>query len=305
MAEENKNPAPAAKPDKNSKRGSSLKPDFATAGGIALAFGGIVGGLLLEGGKIRDITQITAAMIVLGGTFGAVMVTTPMRVLRGAIKRLVNVVMDNTQSPDAAIEEIIGYAMKARKNGLVSLEKEADTIENPFLKKALNLAVDGTDLQELQKMMELEIQLEEGRGMAEAKVFENAGGYSPTIGIIGAVLGLIQVMKNLANIEEVGHGIAVAFVATVYGVGLANIFLLPGASKIKARIEQDIEMKELILQGVVGIVEGLNPKLIRSKLEAYRHPEPVKAVKAGKPAAEKTAVSAPPAGAQPAPSPSA
>lgn len=301
MAEEIRT-APAAKAEKAGKGGSTSKPDIATVGGIALAFGGIVGGLLLEGGKMRDITQLTAAMIVLGGTFGAVMVTTPLRVLRGAIKRLVHVVMDNTQSPDAAIDEIIGYAMKARKNGLVSLEKEADAIENPFLKKALNLAVDGTDLQELQKMMELEIQLEEGRAMAEAKVFENAGGYSPTIGIIGAVLGLIQVMKNLANIEEVGHGIAVAFVATVYGVGLANIFLLPGASKIKARIEQDIEMKELILQGVVGIVEGLNPKLIRSKLEAYRHPEPVKADKKDKKAgAQASSKPAAPA-AEPAPS---
>jgi len=281
MAEETTKSVPAAKPEKPSKGGAKAKPDLATLGGLALAIGGIVGGLLLEGGKMRDITQFTAAMIVLGGTFGAVMVTTPLGVLRGGLKRLVHGVMDNKQSPDAAIEEIIGYAMKARKNGLVSLEKEAEAIQNPFLKKALNLAVDGTDLQELQKMMELEIQLEEGRAMAEAKVFENAGGYSPTIGIIGAVLGLIQVMKNLANIDEVGRGIAVAFVATVYGVALANIVLLPAAAKIKARIEGDIEMKELILQGVVGIVEGLNPKLIRSKLEAYRHPEPVKVVKGG------------------------
>jgi chemotaxis protein MotA len=307
MAEETKKFAAATKSEKSGQPSSKLKPDLATVGGIVLAFGGILGGLLLEGGKVRDITQVTAAMIVLGGTFGAVMVTTPMGVLLGAVKRLKNVVMDNTQSPDAAIEEIIGYAMKARKNGLVSLEQEADKIENQFLKKALSLAVDGTDLQELQKMMELEIQLEEGRAMAEAKVFENAGGYSPTIGIIGAVLGLIQVMKNLANIEEVGHGIAVAFVATVYGVGLANIFLLPGASKIKARVERDIEMKELMLQGVVGIVEGLNPKLIRSKLQAYRHPEPAKAAKANKKQAADNKTAGEPAsgGAQPAPSASA
>jgi chemotaxis protein MotA len=131
------------------------------------------------------------------------------------------------------------------------------------------------------------------RAMAEASVFESAGGYSPTIGIIGAVMGLIQVMKNLANIEEVGHGIAVAFVATVYGVGLANIFLLPAANKIKARIERDTELKELKLEGVVAIVEGLNPKLIRSKLEAYRHEEKkeakVKKEKASPAAAPKPA----------------
>jgi chemotaxis protein MotA len=172
------------------------------------------------------------------------------------------------------IEQVIGFATKARKNGLVSLEQEALTIEDPFLKKALTLAVDGTDLLEIRKMLELQICLEEENAEAEAKVFECAGGYAPTVGIIGAVMGLIQVMKNLANIDEVGHGIAVAFVATVYGVGLANLFLLPAASKIKARAHAEIERKELILEGVAGIVEGLNPKLIRSKLECYSHKKP-------------------------------
>jgi chemotaxis protein MotA len=246
------------------------RPDIATIAGILLAFGGIVGGLLMEGGRVKDISQITAAFIVLGGTFGAVMVSTPLAVLKGAAVRLVHVFLDKTQPPDAAIEQIIGYATKARKNGLVSLETEALAIQDPFLRKALTLAVDGTDLQELRNMMQLEIDLADNRAQAQAKVFECAGGYSPTIGIIGAVMGLIQVMKNLANIEEVGHGIAVAFVATVYGVGIANIFLLPAATKIKARIESDTQLKELKLEGVVAIVEGLNPKLIRSKLEAYQ-----------------------------------
>jgi chemotaxis protein MotA len=253
---------------KNKKTGA--RPDFTTVGGILLAFGGIVGGLLMEGGRIKDISQITAAFIVLGGTFGAVMVSTPIRVLKGAAMRLIHVLMDNTQSPDAVIEELIVYATKARKNGLVSLEAEALEIQDPFLRKALTLAVDGTDLQEIRNMMQLEIETVENRALAEAKVFESAGGYSPTIGIIGAVMGLIQVMKNLANIEEVGRGIAVAFVATLYGVGLANILLLPAATKIKSRIELETEMKQLKLEGVVAIVEGLNPKLIRSKLDAYK-----------------------------------
>src|SRR5206468_7981832 len=133
-----------------------------------------------------------------------------------------------------------------------------------FLRKALNLAVDGTDLDVIRKTMELQISLEEHHAEQEAKVFESAGGYAPTIGIIGAVLGLIQVMKNLANIEEVGHGIAVAFVATVYGVGAANLVLLPAANKIKARISAEVQRKTLIIEAVSGIVEGLNPKLIRS-----------------------------------------
>jgi chemotaxis protein MotA len=220
------------------------RPDFVTISGIALALGGILGGLIMEGGRITDVAQITAAFIVLGGTFGAVMISTPLAVLKGALVRFAHVFLDKTQPPDAAIEQLIGYATKARKNGLVSLESEALEIRDPFLRKA--------------------------HALAEARVFEAAGGYSPTIGIIGAVMGLIQVMKNLANIEEVGHGIAVAFVATVYGVGIANIFLLPAANKIKARIERDTELKELKLEGVVAIVEGLNPKLIRSKLEAYQ-----------------------------------
>src|SRR3984957_15892923 len=247
------------------------RPDFATIVGLFLAFGGIVGGLLMEGGNIRDISQITAAIIVIGGTCGAVMISTPMSVLLGSARRLVHVFVDRMEAPDAVIDELIGYAASARRTGLVALEDEAMQVQDPFLRKALNLAVDGTDLQEIRNMMQLEIELSENQGLAEARVFECAGGYSPTIGIIGAVMGLIQVMKNLANIEEVGHGIAVAFVATVYGVGLANVVLLPAATKIKARIESESALKELKLEGVVGIVEGMNPKLIRHKLEAYQY----------------------------------
>src|SRR3984893_15577305 len=282
-----------APPDKAKKPGGA-RPDIATLGGILLAFGGILGGLLMEGGKIKDVSQITAAIIVLGWTFGAVMVSTPLSVLNGAALRLIHILLDKTQAPDAAIEEIIGFATKARKNGLVSLENDAVQIQDPFLRKALTLAVDGTDLQEMRNMMQLEIDMTESRAMAEAKVFECAGGYSPTIGIIGAVMGLIQVMKNLANIEEVGHGIAVAFVATVYGVGLANIFLLPAASKVKSRVERDTTLKELKLEGVIAIVERLNPKIIRSKLDAYRPEE--KSKKAAKePAAGNAAARTAPA----------
>jgi chemotaxis protein MotA len=284
-----------AKPDKTkpspAKKSAGSRPDIATIGGIALALGGILGGLLMEGGKIKDISQITAAIIVLGGTLGAVMVSTPMSVLKGAFLRMIHVLLDKTQAPDSVIEELIGFATKARKNGLVSLESEAAEIQDPFLKKALTLAVDGTDLQEIRNMMQLEMDIHDGRAQAEAKVFECGGGYAPTIGIIGAVMGLIQVMKNLANIEEVGHGIAVAFVATVYGVGLANILLLPAASKIKSRIERETELKELKLEGVIAIVEGLNPKLIRSKLDAYKYD--AKASAKGKESKEKKTVAAP------------
>jgi chemotaxis protein MotA len=225
--------------------------------------------MVLEGGHIQEILQPTAFIIVFGGTLGAVMVTTPLHVLISTLRKTMLIFLEKQQTPDVIIEEVIGYATKARKNGIVSLEQEAEQVQDRFLHKALNLAVDGTDLQEIRKMMELEIAVEEHHNESEAKVFEAAGGYSPTIGIIGAVLGLIQVMKNLANIDEVGKGIAVAFVATIYGVGSANVLFLPAANKLRARTHEAIQMKELMLEGVIGIVEGLNPKLIRTKLEAY------------------------------------
>ena len=182
-----------------------------------------------------------------------------------------------------AIETIIGYATQARKQGIVTLEQEAEKVEDPFLRKALNLAVDGMELSQIRTVMEIEIDLLEQRGEAEAKAFETAGGYSPTIGIIGAVLGLMQVMKNLANIDEVGKGIAAAFVATVYGVGIANLFFLPAGGKLRARLRSEIQLRELMLLGVLSIVEGLNPKLIRTKLDAYivQSPSKLKSARQG------------------------
>lgn len=248
---------------------SKWKPDLSSWLGMGLATAALVGGLLLEGGVVQDITQYTAAIIVLGGTVGAVMVNTPLKTLKGALGRLREVFFEPEQSLNQLIEEVVQFASRARKTGLVSLEDEVSSLDDPFLRKAMSMAVDGSDLTELRSAMELEIAVAEHHAEAEAKVFEAAGGYAPTIGIIGAVLGLIQVMKHLDNIEEVGHGIAVAFVATVYGVALANLFCLPAAAKIKARIAAESERRELILEGVAGIVEGLNPKLIRAKLSAY------------------------------------
>jgi len=277
MADAPAKPSPKTEPPPPKRPG--LKPDIATLAGIAVALAGILGGLLLEKGSIQDVAQITAAMIVMGGTLGAVLVTTPLAVFVRACKGLGSAFWEQSSSTAATIETLIQYATKARKNGIVSLEADAAAITDPFLRKALNLAVDGTDLQELRKMMELDIGLREQAGESEARVWEAAGGYSPTIGIIGAVMGLIQVMKHLEDIKEVGHGIAVAFVATVYGVASANIFFLPVAHKLKGRMRAATLIKELTLEGVVGIVEGLNPTLIRLKLEAYNQdsPKPAKA----------------------------
>ena len=278
----------AKKAETGPKKPSS-RPDIATIGGLLLAAGGILGGLVLEGGKLSDVTQVTALMIVLGGTLGAVMVTTPLSTLIKAAKCLGSVFFEHVKAPQQAIEEIISYATKARKNSIISLESDLPNIADPFMRKAISLSVDGTDLQELRKMMELDMALEQSSGEAIAKVYESAGGYSPTIGIIGAVLGLIQVMKHLENIEEVGRGIAVAFVATVYGVASANLFFLPAANKIKARFHHSLQNKELMLEGVSSIVEGLNPKLIRVKLEPFAEgsgESPKKAKKASAEGAE-------------------
>jgi chemotaxis protein MotA len=248
--------------------------DLATVIGILVGTVGILGGLLIEGGKFSDIIQYSAALIVGAGTAGAVLVTTPSPLIGAALRRLKDVVYE-TATPRAALtSQLLQFARQARRSGIVSLEETVNEIsDNPFLKKALSLAVDGADLQDLRRIMELEIESMARRGEAEAKVFETAGGYAPTIGIIGAVLGLIQVMKHLEDIERVGHGIAVAFVATVYGVALANCVLLPAGAKIKARLEHALEDMELVLEGVIGIAEGMNPKLLETKLGAFLEEE--------------------------------
>jgi len=253
--------------------------DFATLVGILVGTAGILGGLLVEGGKLSDIVQYSAALIVGAGTAGAVLVTTPSHLIRAALRRIKDVLYESATPRVALTSQLLRLARQARRSGIVSLENTANGIsDNPFLKKALSLAVDGADLQDLRRIMELEIEAAARRGEAEAKVFETAGGYAPTIGIIGAVLGLIQVMKHLEDIERVGHGIAVAFVATVYGVALANCVLLPAGAKIKARLERSLEDMELVLEGVIGIADGMNPKLLETKLGAFLKADEVSAI---------------------------
>lgn len=237
--------------------------------GVTVALGGILCGLLLEGGRIAQILQPTAAIIVIGGTLGAVMIQFPLRVIFAALARLGQVFVDNSQDPNALIQEIVGYAQKARKEGIISLDTELETIHDPFLKKSLMLAVDGTEPQEIRKMMELELDNQSEHEDLLPRVFESAGGFAPTIGIIGAVLGLIQVMQHLDDITEVGRGIAVAFVATIYGVGSANLFLLPVSGKIKIRIRQEQIRREMMLEGVISILEGMNPRMIETKLLGF------------------------------------
>lgn len=243
--------------------------DKSSVGGIVLAVGGILLGLILEGGNLGQVLQPTAAMIVFGGTIGAVMLQFPLSTVLAAFRSLVRVFFERRREGQAVIQEIVGYAQKARKEGIVSLDRDLAKIQDPFLKKSLMLAIDGTEPQELRKMMEMELQ---NRAEQEDKipmVFEAAGGFSPTIGILGAVLGLIQVMQHLDKMDEVGRGIAVAFVATIYGVGAANIFFLPSAGKLKIRVREEQMAREMILEGVVAILEGLNPRMVETKLRGF------------------------------------
>lgn len=243
--------------------------DKATIGGLILAIVGILAGLIIEGGSVSQIAQPTAALIVLGGTFGATMVNFPLPIVWKAFRKLTHVFFDKGTDSVILIQEMVRYANKARKEGIVSLDSELEKISDPFLKKTLMLAVDGTEPEELRKMMELELDNQAEHDENAPKVFEAAGGFAPTIGIIGAVLGLIQVMQHLDNISEVGRGIAVAFVATIYGVGSANLLFLPAAGKLKLRLREGQVQKEMMLEGVISILEGMNPRMLEAKLQGF------------------------------------
>jgi len=252
--------------------------DKASLSGIILALGGILAGLLLEGGNMGQILQPTAAMIVFGGTLGAVLLQFPLAIILLAFRQLGSVFVNPHRDPEATIHQLVQYAQKARREGIVSLDADLPQIEDAFLRKSLTLAVDGTEPQELRKMMELELDNQAEYEEQVPQVFESAGGFSPTIGIIGAVLGLIQVMQHLDKIDEVGRGIAVAFVATIYGVGSANLLYLPIAGKMKLRIRDQQIMREMTLEGVASILEGMNPRMLETKLlgflvEANQDPE--------------------------------
>ena len=243
--------------------------DLATIIGIVAALVFILGGQVIEGGSVLQILQPTAAMIVFGGTLGATMIGFPMSVLKQAVADLVDVFKEAIVEPSGVIDEVILFANKARREGIISLEKDAATVKDEFFKKAIMMAVDGSEPKELRQTMEVELQYMEERGEQSAKVYEAAGGFAPTIGIIGAVLGLIQVMQHLDNIDEVGKGIAVAFVATIYGVASANILFLPAAGKLKIKHRKKMIIKEMMLEGTLGILEGQNPRLIEGKLTSF------------------------------------
>ncbi len=243
--------------------------DRSASVGICLALTGIGVGLYLDGGKVGQLLQPTAALIVFGGTFGAVVVQFPFSVVMQAVRQLKEVFLGKRDPAPQLIEDLSRYAQQARRNGLLSLDPELESIQNSFLKQGMMLAVDGTRPVDLREAMELAMNSQADREELLPKVFEAAGGYAPTVGILGAVIGLIQVMQRLENINEVGRGIAVAFVATIYGVGAANLLFLPCAGRIKILVERRQVVRELMLEGVLAIVEKTNPRVLEAKLAVY------------------------------------
>jgi chemotaxis protein MotA len=243
--------------------------DKASIGGAFLAVAGIVAGLLIEGGNIGQILQPTAALIVFGGTLGAVLLQFPLTTVVAAFRSLAHLFAAPQTQDAQIIRLLVTFANKARRQGVVSLDNDLAGIQDPFLKQAVMLAVDGTEPADLRKIMRVSLDSMTEDEERLPAVFESAGGFSPTIGILGAVLGLIQVMQHLEDIQGVGRGIAVAFVATIYGVGIANLFFLPFAGKMRIRIRDGHRRREMMLEGVISILEGMNPRMLEIKLNGF------------------------------------
>jgi chemotaxis protein MotA len=243
--------------------------DLLTIIGIVMAIGAILGGQVLEGGHVGSIMQATAAIIVLGGTVGAVMVNYPLAVFLKAIGNAKMIFFNVHVDSRTMIAQIVELATLSRKQGLLALEGKLKGMADPFLKKGLQLVIDGTEAKMIREILEIEVEQFEEENNLSGKVYESLGGFAPTIGILGAVLGLIHVMENLADPSKLGSGIATAFVATIYGVGSANLFFLPMGGKIKLKTKELVLARQLIIEGLVSLAQAENPKMIEEKLNGY------------------------------------
>jgi chemotaxis protein MotA len=243
--------------------------DITSIGGIVFAVACILGGQAIEGGHAGSLAQATAGIIVIGGTMGACAVAFPMADFMKGLK-MVSMAFKNKKSDiPELIKQVVDLASVARREGVLALEQKLTEIKDPFLKRSIGFLVDGVDAAIARDALETEIHHEFESGTIAAKVWESAGGFAPTVGILGAVLGLIHVMENLSDPSKLGGGIATAFVATVYGVGSANLFFLPVANKLKRKIGLEKERKTLIAEGVLSIQAGLNPRVLEEKMASY------------------------------------
>ena len=237
--------------------------------GLIVGMAAIVVGQVLEGGHISSLVQPTAFLIVIGGTFGAVMLQSPLPVFIEGLRMARWVLQPPALGHQALIQQVIGWAHVARKEGLLALESRIAGLPDAFSQKALQLVVDGVDPERLREVLEVEISAWENRLKQAAKIWESAGGYAPTIGILGAVMGLIHVMENLSDPSKLGSGIAVAFVATIYGVGSANLVFLPMSKKLLSHVGTLVSMREMFVDGLIGISNGDNPRIIETRMQGY------------------------------------
>lgn len=243
--------------------------DFLSFIGVAVAFAAIFGGNWLEGGHLDTLANGPAMVIVLGGSIGAVLLQTPIQTFLRAMRMLGMVFVPPKRVLEDTIDNLVDWSKVARKDGLLGLERAVQSESDLFVRKGMQLLVDGNEPEEIRHTLEVELDSRERFDLQASKVLEAMGGYSPTIGIIGAVMGLIHVMQNLADPSKLGSGIATAFVATIYGVGLANLFLLPMANKLKAYVLQESHYRELVIEGLVAISEGENPRQIETRLQGF------------------------------------
>lgn len=245
--------------------------DITSVIGIILGLAAVFGGALLEGLPITAILQPTAFIIVFGGALGAILLQSPQSDLINAVKALTVIFMGPKDKPEQVSEFLVGLALKARKEGILALQSDIGQIEDPFLRKGLELMTDGTDPQLLRDLLETELGFFEEEVLHASKVWEGFGAYTPTVGIIGAVLGLIHVMHNLNDPSKLGGGIAVAFVATVYGVAGANLLFIPFGGKVKGNYRTTVTTRAMMIEGILSIQAGESPNFISEKLKVFMH----------------------------------
>lgn len=237
--------------------------------GLIIGVGAVVVGNIVEGGTTAHLIQLSAAIIVFGGTFGATILSFPFKDIVTAFMSLKFIFFSRKINFYETIETILDLLVMARKRGLLALQEELERIDDPFLKRGITYVIDGLNPSIIKESLQQEVYAYEETIRRAAKVYEAAGGYAPTIGIIGAILGLIHVLKNVAEPSKIGIGIATAFVATIYGVGSANLIFIPIAKRIINKLEDEILLMELMIEGILGIEAGMNPYFLRAKLESF------------------------------------
>ena len=249
--------------------------DPATIIGVLIAFGAIFVANSLEGGKPGAMFLLPPMLLVFGGTFGVALASGLLQDALGVVKALKRAFTAKVPPADASVSQLVGLAEQARRNGLLALEESAREVDDPFLKQGVELLVAGTEPHELRDILEAKVDAKRATDKLHAKFFTDMGGYAPTIGIVGTVLSLVHVLENLDKPEELGHMIAAAFLATLWGVMSANCFWLPFASKLKRLSELEIRQMEMLIEGLMAIQAGSNPRVIEQKLKAFLPPDAV------------------------------